>query len=164
MVRRSVLAVVAVALLVAGCSGDGDDAAPRDPVPGLPRVHAEPDPVGGGRLVDADGREVLLRGVNVNALAEYWAGTDFPTTFPLADDDPERMASIGWNAVRLVVSWSEVEPAPGRYDEEYLDEVATVVDELAAVGIYTIVDLHQDAWGATLAADPDALCPAGSEP
>jgi endoglycosylceramidase len=164
MVRRPVLAVVAVALLVASCNGDGDDAAPDDEIRRLPRLHAEPDPVGGGRLVDAEGREVLLRGVNVNALAEYWAGTDFPTTFPLADDDPERMASIGWDAVRLVVSWSRIEPEPGRYDEAYLDEVASVVDELAAAGIYTIIDLHQDAWGATLVADPSAPCPDGSEP
>ena len=72
----------------------------------------------GGRIVDGRGREVLLRGVNVNALAEYWKGTDFPTTFPLAPDDPARMRSIGWNAVRLLVSWSRVEPAPGRYDEK----------------------------------------------
>lgn len=167
MVRRPVLAVVAVALLMAGCNGDGgggDDAAPGERLTRLTRLHAEPDPVEGGRVVDAEGREVLLRGVNVNALAEYWKGTDFPTTFPLAPDDPERMASIGWDVVRLLVSWSEVEPEPGRYDEEYLDEAAAVVDELAAVGIYTIIDLHQDAWGATLVGDPDAPCPDGSEP
>lgn len=168
MARLWGLTVLTAALLVAGCSGEGDDAESRhggtaagEP---LPRLHAEPDPTGGGRLVDAEGREVLLRGVNVNALAEYWAGTDLPTTFPLADDDPERMASIGWNAVRLVLSWSKVEPEPGRYDEKYLDEVGTVVDELAVVGIYTIIDLHQDAWGATLVADPSEACPSGSEP
>ena len=37
------------------------------------------------------GREVLLRGVNVNALAEYWKGGRFRTVFPLARKDP-----AGW--------------------------------------------------------------------
>ena len=32
----------------------------------LPALRAEPDPAG-GRIVDTAGREVLLRGVNVNA-------------------------------------------------------------------------------------------------
>src|SRR5262249_55067428 len=77
----------------------------------LPALHAEPDPAG-GRLVDAKGTEVVLRGVNVNALAEYWQYGSFPTTFPFETDDAERLAGIGWNAVRLLVSWSRVEPSP----------------------------------------------------
>ena len=86
-------------------------------VAALPALHADPDPQRGGRIVDAQGREVLLRGVNVNALGEYWKGTRFPTTFALERSDPDLMAGIGWNAVRLLVSWSRVEPQPGRYDE-----------------------------------------------
>ena len=123
-------------------------------------MHAEPDVSEGGRIVDAEGREVLLRGVNVNALAEYWSGNDFATTFPLTDADIDRMAGIGWNTVRLLVSWSRVEPEPGRYDEAYLGKVDQAIDDLAARGIYTIVDLHQDAWGPTLAARPDEGCAA----
>jgi endoglycosylceramidase len=155
MRRRWVPAVLAATLFVTAAGGDNGNgtAAHR-----LPALHAEPDPVNGGRIVDEEGREVLLRGVNVNALAEYWEGTDFPTTFPLKKNDPARMASIGWNAVRLLLSWSKVEPEPGEYDDAYLDRVAKVVDRLAAQGIYTIIDLHQDAWGATLAARPDEQC------
>ena len=130
----------------------------------LPDLHAEPDPERGGRIVDAEGREVLLRGVNVNALAEYWQYGDFPTTFPLAADDPERMAAIGWNAVRLLLSWSRVEPAPGAYDDAYLEEVRGAVRALAARGLYSILDLHQDAWGPTLAARPDEMCAPPAEP
>jgi endoglycosylceramidase len=124
----------------------------------LPALHAEPDPERGGRIVDARGREVLLRGVNVNALAEYWQGTDFPTTFPFDEADAERMAAIGWNTVRLLVSWSRIEPAPGRYDEGYLRSVDEAVAVLARHGLYAIIDLHQDAWGPTLAARADEDC------
>ena len=68
------------------------------------------------------------------------------------------MAAIGWNVVRLLLSWSRVEPAPGVHDDAYLEQVRAAVRALAARGIYTILDLHQDAWGPTLAARPDEVC------
>ena len=161
MRRRWIPAALAATLLVTAAGGGDRDGTAADR---LPALHAESDPVNGGRIVDEEGREVLLRGVNVNALAEYWDGTDFPTTFPLKKKDPARMASNGWNTVRLLLSWSKVEPEPGEYDEAYLDRVGRVVDRLAAVGIYTIIDLHQDAWGATLAGRPDEQCASPQTP
>jgi endoglycosylceramidase len=136
---------------------------PHRPVRMLP-LHAEPDPVAGGRIVDAAGREVLLRGVNVNALVDYWQYGAFPTTFPLTTADAQRIAGIGWNTVRLLVSWSRVEPAPGRYDDAYLEQVRGAVQLLARYGVYSVIDFHQDAWGPTLAARPGETCPAGQEP
>jgi len=124
----------------------------------LSPLHAEPDAVDGGRIVDARGRQVLLRGVNVNALAEYWAGTQYPTVFALEPRDPARMAAIGWNTVRLLLSWSRVEPRPGVYDEAYLAEVAATVRKLRRNGLYTIIDMHQDAWGPALAAREGEAC------
>ena len=130
--------------------------------PSLPPLHADPDPREGGRIVDSLGREVLLRGVNVNSLAEDWSGNSFPTVFPLARTDPARMRAIGWNAVRLLVSWSRVEPSPGRYSRAYLRRVARTARRLAAHGLYTIIDLHQDAWGPSLAARPGRCAPPGA--
>lgn len=130
----------------------------------LPALHAEPDPDNGGRIVDAEGREVLLRGVNVNALAEYWQGGAFATVFPLTASDADLMAAIGWNTVRLLLSWSLVEPEPGVYDDAYLQRVRDAVRLLASRGLYSIIDLHQDAWGATLAARPDEACLPNFEP
>ncbi|MEO8602548.1 MAG: cellulase family glycosylhydrolase [bacterium] len=135
----------------------------RDPLR-LPALRGAPDATRGGRIVDAEGREVLLRGVNVNALAEYWQGSELPTVFPLAAGDPELMASIGWSTVRLLLSWSRVEPAPGAYDDAYLGAVRDTARRLTQHGLYVILDLHQDAWGATLVARPDEVCAAGSSP
>ncbi|MBA2625997.1 MAG: cellulase family glycosylhydrolase, partial [Acidimicrobiia bacterium] len=83
---------------------------------------------------------------------------------PSRSPPPTLLARIGWNSVRLLLSWSRVEPEPGRYDAAYLDEVAAAVDLLAARGIYTLADLHQDAWGPTLAAPPGLRCEAGATP
>jgi endoglycosylceramidase len=125
----------------------------------LPALHAEPDPERGGRIVDAHGREVILRGVNVNALVEYWAYDPARfTVYPFTEADADAIASLGFNAVRLLISWSRVEPEPGVYDEDYLDEVEAAVLLLQSRGLYAIVDLHQDAWSATLVARPDEDC------
>jgi endoglycosylceramidase len=141
----------------------GEDAGARDPLAQGP-LHAEPDAVNGGAIVDAEGRTVLLRGVNVNALVDYWKGTDFDTTFPLTDQDIDAMTAIGWNAVRLLLSWSKVEPSPGVVDESYLASVDDAIRRFSERHLYVIVDLHQDAWGATLAARPDEACAAPQEP
>lgn len=127
--------------------------------PPLPALRAEPDPAEGGRIRDARGREVLLRGVNVNAFVEYAAydPTRF-TAYPFTRGDAERIASMGWNVVRLLVSWSRIEPEPGVYDERYLARVERAVRILARRGVYTILDLHQDAWGPSLAAREDEDC------
>lgn len=158
----SFLAVPLLALVLAACSDTTVDDGPT--VPALSFLHAEPDPVEGGRIVDAHGREVLLRGANVNAYVEYWSGNDFPTTFPFTESDARRMSEIGWNAVRLLLSWSLVEPEPGVYDEAYIDQIESAVAILERHGLYSIIDLHQDAWSATLAARPDEVCEPPAEP
>lgn len=155
---QSVLAV----LLALGVAAPADAGARPKRLP-LPALHAEPDPAG-GRIVDAHGREVLLRGVNVNTLAEYWQYGPIPPTIPFDRDDATIMNGIGWSAVRLLVSWSRVEPEPGAYDERYLDEVARLVRLFRRRNLYTIIDFHQDAWGPTLAASPDETCAPGSAP
>ena len=39
----------------------------------------------------------------------FWTNAwNIPTTFPLDQKDPSRMAAIGWNAVRLAVSWKAI--------------------------------------------------------
>lgn len=59
-------------------------------------------------------------------------------------DDLAQMRALGFNVIRLPVSWSQLEPTPGQYDTEYLDRIAQVVGWAAAQGIYTVIDMHQD--------------------
>ena len=149
---------VQAALTCAQTAIDGVAIAPLDF--SLPALHAEPDVVNGGRIVDSEGSEVLLRGVNLNSFGEYYAfDPTLETVFPFTEDDAIRMRSIGWNVVRLILSWSKVEPQPGVYDASYLTEIENAIRLLEDNGLYTIIDLHQDAWGPTLVAGENEICP-----
>ena len=148
-----------------GCVTEEPDPEPAGPnvIAGpLSPLHAELDPAGGW-FQDAQGREVLLRGANINSLGEYWAfDPDVAPVFPLVEEEVDLYAGIGWNVVRLILTWSLVEPSPGEYDEAYLDEVEAAVQLFQSRGIYTLIDLHQDAWGPTLAATEE--CPPDTQP
>jgi len=131
---------------------------------------AQADPAGGWTLPrltvvnrtisDVTGRAVLLRGVNDNELAEY-AQNDpsLPTVAPFNTGDFARMASLGFNVVRLNLSWSLLEPTPGAFDRGYVNKIHEAVDAAKSNGIYTLLDMHQDAWGPAVGTPKGKFCP-----
>jgi len=173
-VRRWVPGVVVVLFLVAAAACTDDDGAAgrpvvteREPPPaasaGLPRLHAERGDRPG--LFDAEGRQVVLRAMNLNSLAEYARNNpDLEPTRPLTGDDWDQIAAEGFNAVRLLVSWSRLEPDRGEIDADYVDQVRQAVRDAANRGLYTVIDMHQDAWGPFVATPAGTPCPAGREP
>ncbi|BCI84138.1 hypothetical protein MTY66_57630 [Mycolicibacterium sp. TY66] len=97
-------------------------------------------------LTNSDGQVVLLHGFNeVYKLAPY-----DPAASGFSEDDAAFLAANGFNVVRLGVIWAGVEPQPGVYDTAYVDSIRQTVDMLAAHGIYTIIDMHQDLYSASL--------------
>jgi endoglycosylceramidase len=114
------------------------------------------------RIVDGQGRQVLLRGVNVNQLVDFYAPRpEVPATLPLSEDDFAQMAALGMNVVRLGVSWSRIEPRPGRYDEGYLRRTDQAVAWAKRHGLYTVIDMHQDGWS-NLPTPAGTSCPLGT--
>lgn len=134
------VAVLAVALglaLLSGVAGCGDDGDPRVPAP----------PQSEGRhpafVTDADGRSLLLRGLNVSSSAK-----DDPLRMPwVTQEDLVRLRQWGFNAVRFLVFWDAIEPQPGQYDREYLARVRERVDWCARAGLMVVLDMHQDVFG-----------------
>lgn len=119
----------------------------------------------GPAVVDAQGRQVLLRGVNVNSLGDYWqANRRYPTVVPVTGADWDRMAAQGFDVVRLLISWSRLEPRRGTFDRTYLARIRAAVAAAKARGIYSVIDMHQDAWGKHIATPRTTTCPAGTEP
>jgi endoglycosylceramidase len=123
-------------LLVAAC---GDDPAP-DPEPELCTGGWH---VCGGALRDADGRTVILRGMNVSSGNKVAPYLDWHT-----EADFARMRDDwGFNAIRWVMPWAAVEPAQGDYDDAYLAAVRERLDWAEAHGILVVLDMHQDVYG-----------------
>src|SRR3712207_3352877 len=86
------------------------------------------DPGDDAAIVDDGGRQVLLRGLNVNQLGDYYqADPALPTVIPLAERDFEEIAALGFNVVRLVMNWSAFQPERGAFDQGYVARVREAV-------------------------------------
>jgi len=150
-------------LSLAGCTEP--ETTPEVPVDeGIPELRAL-SVSDDNRIVDDRDREVLLRGVNITSLGEYWQGNpDYPPTLPTTGEDWDAMAGRGLSVIRLVVHWSRLEPSRGQLDTAYLDEIDAAVTAAAEHGLYTVIDMHQDAYSAFIFTDDDEVCPEGSWP
>ncbi|MBS1122267.1 MAG: glycoside hydrolase family 5 protein [Deltaproteobacteria bacterium] len=95
-----------------------------------------------GSLRDPEGRALVLRGVNL-ATSHKQA----PYTDPFGPADYARLRTWGFNAIRYVVPWAAIEPAPGAYDDAYLDYIAERAGWAHDAGLLVIVDMHQDVYG-----------------
>jgi endoglycosylceramidase len=110
--------------------------------PGLPWLA-----VHDAKIVDDQGRTVLLRGFNDDALIESNSGPAPPA--PLDSTDATIMQTSGFNVVRLPIVWSLLEPARGQFDAAYLEHIVDAVTLLNAHGMYVVLDMHFLGWSAT---------------
>ncbi|MEU7823682.1 cellulase family glycosylhydrolase [Catellatospora sp. NPDC049133] len=167
VVATAVVLLAALPLLI----GSYTAPAPRPVAPvaaaaGMQRLHLLPASGADGVPVigDVTGRQVILRGVNVNQLIDYHLRDPaIPATEPLTDADFAQIAAMGFNVVRLGMSWSRLQPRRGEFDQAYLQQISTAVASAKAHGVYVVLDMHQDAWGNALA-KPDEQCGGGTSP
>lgn len=163
---RHVVTSLLLTLVTVACSNDESNN--FEPAIGRTADYVELRPLSVSedlRIVDDLDREVLLRGVNLNALGEYWQGDpEHAPTIPVTDRDWDAMGERGISVVRLVINWSRVEPERGFIDHDYLDEIDTAVRSAAARGIYTVIDMHQDAYSAFIATENAAECEPDARP
>ncbi|QBJ96057.1 glycoside hydrolase family 5 protein [Rhodococcus sp. ABRD24] len=94
-------------------------------------------------LKDEDGRSLILRGFNTASSSK--SAPDGMPKFTEADLERE-YAAMGTNFVRFLISWRSVEPAPGQYDQAYLDRVEERVGWYAERGYKVMLDMHQDVY------------------
>ena len=113
---------------------------------------------------DEEKRYVLFRGVN------FGSRSKLPPYLPIAPLDIQDiskldlkkeiesvksgldlMKNLGFNIIRLLVSWKAIEPRPNPNLEEllpegreYLEHMKEIIDELHARNLYVILDFHQD--------------------
>jgi len=122
--------------------------------------------VGKEWMIDAQGRSVLLRGVNLGGSSKVpfapdgstYRETDFShhrtcsfigRPFPLdeAESHFTCLQKWGFNCIRLLTTWEALQhTGPDTYDTDYLDYLEAVISLAGDFGLYVLVDVHQDVW------------------
>jgi hypothetical protein len=91
-------------------------------------------------IVDSEGNIVILRGAN-------FMGYEFGSWGSHIEEDYAKMASWGFNVVRLPIAWHHIEKSSGVYDESYFTNyVDRDIAWAKKYGIYIILDMHQWYW------------------
>ena len=114
---------------------------------------------------DGNGRQVILRAMNVTALQDnYLVNPNLPSGAPVTNTDLAQMQAMGTNSIRLVISWSALEPQRGHLSTGYVKKIKDIVSRAANYGIYTIIDMHNDGWSKYVSTRRGAKCPRGLRP
>jgi endoglycosylceramidase len=131
------------------------------PIPPVEPPHARLTTTAQGRMLDALGRDVALRGLNTGGRSKFAPFLPFTVDDPAdldavraaADEYFGRMPAWGLDAVRMPFSWEALEPAPGQYDMDWLARYEAMLDAAWAVGLRVIVDFHQDVYASPFCGD-----------
>ena len=93
--------------------------------------------VKGTAFVDESGRERIFNGINIVNKGLYDEKTGQMDNFNVNwDEDMFRQFSEkGINLIRFGLVWKAIEPAPGIYNEDYLDYMEKFVDMACRYGI-----------------------------
>ena len=105
---------------------------------GLSRVR-----VNGKWFVDDAGRVMLFRGINAVRKSFPWVPNE-PRNDLTNRTHLLNLKAWGFNTVRLGLMWSGLMPAKNVVNQTYLAEMVKIVENLGQLGLYVIIDLHQD--------------------
>lgn len=180
VLTAGLLCALGVVVAAGNPRGDGPRRSPAGPprltakleeltrATGATRVMGPVSAPGGPFLYDRMGRVVLFHGVNVvykNPPYEVYPDPGKPWNFDNAD--ASLMARLGFNVVRLGMTWAGLEPGTGSANDpaictdgppsdpheldqavldRYLRRLRRTVDLLGRHHIYTLLDMHQDVY------------------
>ena len=193
--RRSGIIVVAIVLvIVAGALAfaltrhSGTPAASPTTGTNPPATSPATGPSGylsakGTRIVDSSGTAVQLTGYNVTGMeSTNPQGSNVPGTCndgwrPLTSDEVDQIAAYGFNAVRLPISWGNLEPtAPSpeangglvhHWNTDYVTALDTEIGLFGQAHVRVILDMHQSTWSPAFLAPATAKkpgCPGSGMP
>jgi len=128
---------ILILILLDSCSAGSDtQPQPNNNLATLTRLSTN-----GTNFVDPNNQFIYLRGVNMMSKTP----TDL-LTLGFNQANVNLMKTSNFTVVRLGVMWAYVEPTPNQYNEQYLNQIASIIKMLAAQGIYTIIDFHEDEY------------------
>jgi len=168
---RTALALLPLAVCsppLASCSSSSSSAGPTasPPIRTVPPPVHRTDPaavhVEGKAFRDGKGRQLLFRGYNAKVTTLFDVTFDDgrvpEETFPdLSETEAARIEQLGWNVLRIPVSWSGLEPHPLQYSAAFLTKLDSVIAMAKAHGFYVFVDMHQDGYSKEIGEDGEPL-------
>lgn len=145
-------------------SSSGPPAEPGEcatPIPAVVPANARLSVTPAGRLTDAEGRDVVMRGLNTGGRSKLAPFLPFEVADPddldavreAADAYFGRMPAWGLDTARMPFSWEALEPTPGQYDTAYLARYEIMLDAAWALGMRVIIDFHQDVYASPFCGD-----------
>ena len=94
------------------------------------------------RFVDESGRTRILNGMNIDdKLTDQEA-----FRYELDEEFFRKYRAFGLDIIRLAVTWQNIEPAMGEYNESYLKSIDDIFDLAEKYGVYILLDMHQDLY------------------
>lgn len=131
------------------------------PIPAVEPADARLSITAEGRLMDAAGRDVVMRGINTGGRSKFAPFLPFevadPTDLQAVRDAADvyygRLPAWGLDTVRMPFSWEALEPVPGEYDTDYLARYQAMLDAAWALRLRVIVDFHQDVYASPFCGD-----------
>ena len=96
------------------------------------------------RFVDESGRTRLFNGMNIDD--KHLDRKEF--YYKLDEEFFKKYRSFGFDFIRLAVTWQNLEPEMGKYNEEYLESIDRIFENAEKYGVYILLDMHQDIYSA----------------
>ncbi len=160
---------------------------PQTETGALPWLHVEHPVRRTAFIADPQGRMILLHGAIPGGLIDFWyqnppigpaplypldtsayehdfcpANSARIRVPPLCQKDVREMGAMGFNSLRLPVSWSLLEPVRGQIDDSYVARIKQVVGWAHDAGMYVIFDMHQDAYSKFVGRSNPPTLPGGT--
>ncbi len=93
-------------------------------------------------FLDEKGRVRLFSGYNIDD--KLLDQTEF--RYNLDDEFFKKFKANGFDIIRLAVTWQNLEPTMGKYNESYLKSIDKIFDLAEKYGVYILLDMHQDLY------------------
>ncbi|HEY5242023.1 MAG TPA: cellulase family glycosylhydrolase, partial [Polyangiaceae bacterium] len=75
----------------------------------------------------------------------------------LGEAETSRIEQLGWNVLRIPLSWSGLEPQPQQYAPAWMQKLDAVLAMAHEHAFYVILDMHQDAYSKEIGEDGEPL-------
>jgi endoglycosylceramidase len=96
----------------------------------------------GTSFTNSDGQVVEMHGSNLVVKVSPYE----PAAEGFNSADAQFLQENGFNVVRVGIDWAALEPEPGDFNTAYLQSIESTVQTLGQANIYSIIDIHQDAY------------------